>query len=102
MECEFLKLVPRSRMAAMVGALSPVTLRERNPSGTNRTRLCGLFSCAAAPCSVIVEPAISAIIFKRGDLGSPQQPCIRGETTLFDLTSDDDRNVTRALERRLD
>src|SRR5215472_535804 len=37
----FLKLTPLSRIAAIVGACSGVTIRARNPSGTNRTTLCG-------------------------------------------------------------
>src|SRR5579871_6463365 len=41
MACEFLKLTPRSRTSAIAGAVSPVTIRPRNPSGTNRMTLCG-------------------------------------------------------------
>ena len=40
-ECELVKLTPWSRTAAMVGAVSGVTVRARRPSGTNRIRLCG-------------------------------------------------------------
>src|SRR4051812_20271598 len=41
-ECEFLKLTPLSRTSAIAGAVCGVTIRPRNPSGTNRIRLCGV------------------------------------------------------------
>ena len=40
-ECEFLKLTPRSRTSAMAGAVSALTIRPRKPSGTNRMTLWG-------------------------------------------------------------
>src|SRR5580704_7999782 len=45
-ECGLAKLTPWSRIAAMAGAVSGVTLRARKPSGTNRIKLCGV--CALA------------------------------------------------------
>src|SRR5579872_2265638 len=60
MECEFLKLTPRSRTAAIAGAVSGVTIRPRNPSGTNRMTLCGVLFCAtAAPADAKIRPADS-------------------------------------------
>jgi hypothetical protein len=47
-ECEFLKFTPLSRTAAIAGADSGVTISARRPSGTNRTRLCGVAFCANA------------------------------------------------------
>ena len=47
-ECEFLKLTPLSRTSAIAGAVCGVTIRPRNPSGTNRMRLWGVLFCADA------------------------------------------------------
>src|SRR5258708_18664851 len=47
-ECGFLKLTPLSRTSAMAGAVSGVTFRARNPSGTNRIRLRGVLFWAKA------------------------------------------------------
>src|SRR6185312_15477067 len=66
--CEFLKLTPRSRTIAMVGAVSGVTFRPRSPSGMNRMMLCvrvALVSWAAtgemnsAQASANASPRIS-------------------------------------------
>ncbi len=48
--CGLAKLTPRSRSAAMVGAVSALTCNARSPSGTNRMRLrgCGPSSAQAA------------------------------------------------------
>ena len=40
-ECEFLKLTPLSRTSAIAGAVCGVTIRPRNPSGTNRIEIVG-------------------------------------------------------------
>src|ERR1700733_11909835 len=59
-ECEFLKLTPLSRTSAIAGAVCGVTIRPRNPSGTNRMRFLGQSLCAdAAVASSVVRPAVS-------------------------------------------
>src|SRR5438105_13316761 len=60
-ECGFLKLTPLSRISAMAGAVSGVTLSARRPSGTNRIRLRGvlLVWAKAAPVDSRVRPADS-------------------------------------------
>jgi hypothetical protein len=67
-ECEFLKLTPRSRIAAIVGALCGVTFMARNPSGTNSTTLCGVLSWAAATPTVTRPAVNSASFFRSGDM----------------------------------
>src|SRR5262249_6617767 len=47
-ECEFLKFTALSRISAIEGAVSGVTLSARRPSGTNRIRLRGWLSWAKA------------------------------------------------------
>src|SRR5205085_2814037 len=48
--------------AAMVGALSGVTLRARRPSGTKRITLCGGLVCAIAENEVTAKAVKSAAI----------------------------------------
>src|SRR5271154_4130824 len=56
MACGFWKLTPRSRTAAMAGAVSGVTICARSPSGTNRMRLCG-GSASAEPAKPLARIA---------------------------------------------
>src|ERR1700712_5189544 len=71
-ECEFLKLTPLSRMSAIAGAVCGVTMRPRNPSGTNRIRLCGVaFWADATPADNSVRPADSSASERRIDFS----PC---------------------------
>src|SRR6202795_3379438 len=65
-ECEFLKLTPLSRTSAIAGAVCGDTMRPRNPSGTNRIRLCGVLFCAdAAPAARLNRLADSSTIARR-------------------------------------
>src|SRR3954469_19946094 len=65
-ECEFLKLTPLSRTSAIAGAVCGVTIRPRNPSGTNRIRLCGVaFWADAIPADKSVKPADSSASERR-------------------------------------
>src|SRR6266700_1791451 len=67
-ECGFLKLTPLSRTAAIAGAVSGVTIRPRNPSGTNRIRLRGVLFCAeAVTADRIAKLADRIAVFKRMD-----------------------------------
>src|SRR3954470_9830238 len=67
-ECEFLKLTPLSRTSAIAGAVCGVTIRPRNPSGTNRIRLCGgAFWADAMPANKSVRPADSSASERRID-----------------------------------
>ena len=76
-ECEFLKLTPLSRTSAIAGAVCGVTIRPRNPSGTNRIRLCGVAFCAnAAPADSSVRPADSNRIERRINI-SPEEADFR-------------------------
>ncbi|OIQ66751.1 hypothetical protein GALL_516760 [mine drainage metagenome] len=59
-EWEFLKLTPWSRTSAIDGAVFGVTIRPRNPSGTNRMILCGVLFCAnAVPADANIRKADS-------------------------------------------
>jgi hypothetical protein len=65
-ECGFLKLTPLSRTSAIDGAVSGVTFKARNPSGTNRIRLWGVLFCAdAMPADSTTMPADSNRIERR-------------------------------------
>src|SRR5215212_6782722 len=65
-ECEFLKLTPLSRTAAMAGAVCGVTMRPRRPSGMNRIRLRGVAFCAdAAPAVSVIRLADSNTMVRR-------------------------------------
>src|SRR5487761_2462679 len=65
-EWEFLKLTPVSRTAAIAGAVSVVTIRPRNPSGTNRMMLCGAPFCAnAVPAEANIRPAADSLTTER-------------------------------------
>src|SRR5712664_3418108 len=67
-ECGFLKLTPLSRTTAIAGAVSGVTIRPRNPSGTNRIKLRGvLFWAKAVTADKIAKLADRIAIFKRMD-----------------------------------
>src|ERR1043165_1351998 len=59
-EWELAKLTPRSRIAAIVGALSGETELARKPSGMNRTKLRGLLASSAQALSQISAHADSA------------------------------------------
>src|ERR1700712_440260 len=73
-ECEFLKLTPLSRTSAIAGAVCGVTIRPRNPSGTNRIRLCGVaFWADATPADNSARPADSSASERRIDF-SPSEP----------------------------
>ena len=67
-ECEFLKLTPLSRIAAMVGARSGVTMRARRPSGTNRITLCGGTAPAAVSCRPSTVKARTCSVFDLSDM----------------------------------
>src|SRR2546430_9003841 len=81
-ECEFLKLTPLSRTSAIAGAVCGVTMRPRNPSGTNRIRLRGAAFCADAALAVsVIRLADSNTIVRRislfpigSDSGDPPLP----------------------------
>src|ERR1700755_1333950 len=65
-ECEFLKLTPLSRTSAIAGAVCGVTIRPRNPSGTNRMRFLGLSFCdGAAGANSVVRPRVSNRVARR-------------------------------------
>src|SRR5882724_1842579 len=62
-ECELVKLIPLSRIAAIVGAVSAVTFSARRPSGTNRMTFLGWLFCAkAADTDNPKSPADRAVI----------------------------------------
>jgi phosphoglycolate phosphatase len=83
-ECEFLKLTPLSRISAIVGAVCGVTIRPRNPSGTNRIRLWGGLFCAdAVPANINVRAADNNITERRikispceANYGLRRRPCL--------------------------
>src|ERR1700722_2683888 len=65
-ECEFLKLTPLSRTSAIAGAVCGVTMRPRNPSGTNRMRFLGLSFCADAEvANSVVRPTVRNRVARR-------------------------------------
>src|SRR5260370_24913941 len=59
-ECGLAKLTPRSRIAAIVGAVAGSTLTARSPSGTNSTTVCGKV-CAGFCAMAGTEAASSSI-----------------------------------------
>jgi hypothetical protein len=64
-EWEFLKLTPRSRTSAIAGAVSGLTIRPRNPSGTNRMTLCGRLFCEKAASADSKNNPIDNIVTAR-------------------------------------
>src|SRR5450631_3406183 len=60
-ECGLAKLTPLSRIAAMVGAVSGVTLRARKPSGTNKMRLRWDWAIAGPNCRLRAAQAASRV-----------------------------------------
>src|SRR5690242_8580762 len=96
-ECEFLKLTPLSRIAAMVGAVSGVIFRARRPSGTNRMRLCGVaLSANAGPADHMVNPAHSVSSERRmKKLLTEREDSIGREAGGFGLVLLRDTIVTR-------
>src|SRR6266852_4518610 len=83
-ECGFLKLTPLSRTSAIAGAVCGVTIRPRNPSGTNRMRLRGVLFCASAvPADSVIRPADNKMIARRIEI-SPSEANLRpGPLPLF-------------------
>ena len=69
-ECGLTKLTPVSRNCAMAGVVCGVTERARKPSGTNKTRLCGVCAVAAfgAVPSVSTAAAAASRLFDLNDM----------------------------------
>jgi len=78
-ECGFLKLTPLSRISAIAGAVSGVTLSARKPSGTKQDQIVGAWHCPAdaAPAASVKRLADSRTIARCMKI-SPGQNGIRG------------------------
>src|SRR5215469_2642697 len=74
-ECGLAKFTPWSRMAAMVGAVSGVTDRERRPSGTNRMRLRWFCACADVPWRKIMAHAAEMSALERNGMAFSSHSC---------------------------
>src|SRR6476660_7570109 len=83
-ECGLLKLTPLSRTYAMAGAVCGVSMRPRNPSGTNRIRLCGVAFCAdAVPADSIASAADSRASERRIKISLGSEFTAGGPPPLF-------------------